>query len=217
MINSFSQRFSFIIFCLDFSLCTTCNRINVYPHPHPIPSIGHNDSSNRSVTPTHAYSHRHSYITVTSHSPFSPPTDHSHGHSHGGSSHGHSHGGSKKSPSAKSPPTLPPIPSTARGHLSSFVGDDDAGEADPALVDGRPRTAGAQQMNMRGVFLHVLADAIGSVIVIISAVVIWKTDWEYRMYVDPALSMIMVMLILRSVYPLCECYQGPDLYTIQLD
>ncbi len=40
-------------------------------------------------------------------------------------------------------------------------------------------------MNMRGVFLHVMADAMGSVVVIISAVVIWKTDWEYKHYVDP--------------------------------
>ncbi|XP_043229187.1 zinc transporter 1-like [Amphibalanus amphitrite] len=130
--------------------------------------------------------------------------NHSHGHSHGGGSHGHSHGGvSKKAAAAETPsPQLQPLPNTARGHLSSFVADDDAEETGQALVDGRPRTAGAQQMNMRGVFLHVLADAIGSVIVIISAVVIWKTDWEYRMYVDPALSVIMVMLILRSVYPL---------------
>lgn len=57
-------------------------------------------------------------------------------------------------------------------------------------------------MNMRGVFLHVLADAIGSVIVVISALVIWLTKWEYRMYIDPALSVVMVCLILRSVWPL---------------
>ena len=31
-----------------------------------------------------------------------------------------------------------------------------------------------------GVFLHVLADALGSVVVIISALVIWLSDWEYR-------------------------------------
>ena len=41
------------------------------------------------------------------------------------------------------------------------------------------------QMNMRGVFLHVMADALGSVIVIISALVMWLTDWEYKLYVDP--------------------------------
>nr|CAI5847166.1 unnamed protein product [Callosobruchus analis] len=57
-------------------------------------------------------------------------------------------------------------------------------------------------MNMRGVFLHVLSDALGSVIVIISALVFWLTDWEYKVYIDPALSIVLVLLILHSVWPL---------------
>lgn len=62
----------------------------------------------------------------------------------------------------------------------------------------------ASQMNMRGVFLHVLADALGSVIVIISALVVWLTDWRLKYYMDPALSIVMVVLILRSVWPLLQ-------------
>jgi zinc transporter 1 len=57
-------------------------------------------------------------------------------------------------------------------------------------------------MNMRGVFLHLMADALGSIIVILSALVIAYTDWEIKVYVDPALSMIMVLIILCSVWPL---------------
>jgi len=60
----------------------------------------------------------------------------------------------------------------------------------------------ASQMNMRGVFLHVMADALGSVIVIISAVIMWQTDWKYKLYVDPGLSILLVILILKSVWPL---------------
>ena len=30
----------------------------------------------------------------------------------------------------------------------------------------------------------------------------WKTDFEYKEYVDPALSLLLVMLILKSVWPL---------------
>ncbi|CAG0878940.1 unnamed protein product [Darwinula stevensoni] len=60
----------------------------------------------------------------------------------------------------------------------------------------------ASQMNMRGVFLHVFADALGSVIVIVSAAIIWQTDWKYRFYLDPALSILMVILIMKSVWPL---------------
>ena len=54
-------------------------------------------------------------------------------------------------------------------------------------------------MNMRGVFLHVMADALGSVIVIISAVIMWKTDWEYKLYVDTGLSILLV--IVRALRP----------------
>lgn len=58
-------------------------------------------------------------------------------------------------------------------------------------------------MNMRGAFLHVLSDALGSVIVVISATIIIVFDeWKYRDYMDPALSIILVILILYSVWPL---------------
>ncbi len=48
-------------------------------------------------------------------------------------------------------------------------------------------SASSAQLNMRGVFLHVLGDALGSVVVIISALVIKfvEDDWRYK--VDPAL------------------------------
>jgi hypothetical protein len=38
----------------------------------------------------------------------------------------------------------------------------------------------AHSLNMRGVFLHVLGDALGSVAVIISALLIWLTPWPFR-------------------------------------
>ena len=57
-------------------------------------------------------------------------------------------------------------------------------------------------MNIKGVFLHVMADALGSVVVLISASVIWLTDWEYRDYLDPVLSLVIVFLISMSTWPL---------------
>ena len=60
----------------------------------------------------------------------------------------------------------------------------------------------SSQMNMHGVFLHVLADALGSVIVIISATIIAFTNWEYSRYVDPTLSLILVFIIVRSTWSL---------------
>lgn len=68
---------------------------------------------------------------------------------------------------------------------------------------GHGHSHSAGQMNMRAAFLHVLSDALGSVIVMISAIIIKYTDWEpYKYYCDPALSLVLVLLILHSVWPL---------------
>ncbi|XP_012286583.1 zinc transporter 1 [Orussus abietinus] len=113
-------------------------------------------------------------------------------HEHG-KAHRHSHGISR-----------------SHNRLSTLVGTDD-NENDETFRPPPPpvkrmaahgHSHGASQMNMRGVFLHVLSDALGSVIVIVSALIVWLTDWEYRFYIDPALSLLLVLLILRSVWPL---------------
>ncbi|KAG8238171.1 hypothetical protein J437_LFUL018263 [Ladona fulva] len=107
-----------------------------------------------------------------------------HTHSHGGLSHGHNRlsqlvtvGGRDDNENDEGF-TPPPPPSSAAGHEH-----------------------GASQMNMRGVFLHVLADALGSVIVICSAAVVWLTNWSYRYYIDPALSVLMesALILLQTV------------------
>jgi len=52
-------------------------------------------------------------------------------------------------------------------------------------------------MNMKAVLLHVIADAIGSVIVVTSATIIWifseKAKWTK--YVDPAMRLIHDFLL----------------------
>jgi len=68
----------------------------------------------------------------------------------------------------------------------------------------------SQQLNMRGVFLHVLADALGSVIVCISALLIMQygdensNEDQLVNLVDPFLSLLMVILIMYSTYPLLK-------------
>lgn len=64
--------------------------------------------------------------------------------------------------------------------------------------------AGSAHLNMRGVFLHVLGDALGSVVVMISATIIWKVDANWTIYVDPALSLFIVIIISSSTIPLCK-------------
>jgi len=120
-----------------------------------------------------------------------------HGHSHGGhghshESHGHSHGAHSHSDLENSSPST-------QNTLLSPNGDSTDGKEKAEKLKMQEKSS---QLNMKGVYLHVLADALGSVIVIISAVIMWLTEWEYKLYVDPALSLCMVCLMLRSVWPL---------------
>ncbi|KAH8024864.1 hypothetical protein HPB51_001895 [Rhipicephalus microplus] len=94
-----------------------------------------------------------------------------HGHSH---SRGHHH-------------SLPTVEEVVLQGLEEDINDNRFRiGADAAGQDTVPSSTGGQ-LNIRGVYLHILADALGSVVVIISSLVIWLTTWEQRYYVDPAL------------------------------
>ncbi|CAG4984418.1 unnamed protein product [Colias eurytheme] len=100
---------------------------------------------------------------------------HGHGHGHGG--HGHSHGG--------------------HGHSHNH----DHGHSH----DDIEAPTGAGSAIMRGVFLHVLADTLGSVGVIISAILMRMFGW---MRADPICSMAIALLIAASVIPLVRDSAG---------
>ncbi|KAM9916818.1 hypothetical protein OXX59_009746, partial [Metschnikowia pulcherrima] len=55
-----------------------------------------------------------------------------------------------------------------------------------------------------GVFLHVLGDALGNVGVIVTALFIWKTDFSWRFYSDPVVSLFITLIIFSSALPLCR-------------
>ncbi|CAH2045996.1 unnamed protein product, partial [Iphiclides podalirius] len=92
-----------------------------------------------------------------------------HGHGHG---HGHSHG----------------------GHGHSHNHDHGHGHTHDEIE----APTGAGSAIMRGVFLHVLADTLGSVGVIISAILMRTFGW---MRADPICSMAIALLIAASVLP----------------
>ncbi|WEW60010.1 Zinc resistance conferring protein [Emydomyces testavorans] len=76
----------------------------------------------------------------------------------------------------------------------------------------QPKSAGKKgahghshgDLNMRGVFLHVMGDALGNLGVIASALVIWLTSYSWRYYVDPGVSLFITAIILWSAIPLCK-------------
>ena len=56
-----------------------------------------------------------------------------------------------------------------------------------------------EHVNIRGAMVHVLGDLLGSVAAIAAAIVIWRTGW---MPIDPILSVLVSLLILRSAWAL---------------
>ncbi|KAJ3122532.1 hypothetical protein HK098_002758 [Nowakowskiella sp. JEL0407] len=59
-------------------------------------------------------------------------------------------------------------------------------------------------MNMRGIFLHVLGDALGSVGVIISALTVWFASGTWKYYMDPICSVVLTIIIVTSTVPLVK-------------
>lgn len=57
-------------------------------------------------------------------------------------------------------------------------------------------------MNMRALMLHVMGDALGNIGVIVTGLIIWLTKWSGRFYLDPAVSIIITIIIFTSALPL---------------
>lgn len=69
----------------------------------------------------------------------------------------------------------------------------------------KPRDVIKQKsVNMEGVFLHVLGDALGNIGVIATALFIWKTDYSWKFYMDPVISLVITAIIFSSAVPLCK-------------
>ncbi|CCE35204.1 hypothetical protein E4U22_004403 [Claviceps purpurea] len=84
---------------------------------------------------------------------------------------------------------------------------------DSSIHDGHnhtlPRKAGSKasghnhaDMGMNAMMLHVLGDALGNVGVIVTALIIWLTDWPGKLYCDPAVSLFITAIILKTSIPL---------------
>uniref|UniRef100_A0A0K8SPA6 Cation efflux protein transmembrane domain-containing protein n=1 Tax=Lygus hesperus TaxID=30085 RepID=A0A0K8SPA6_LYGHE len=96
---------------------------------------------------------------------------HAHSHSHGSSSHGHSHSNHNHS----------------HDHTHSHSHSN--------------ASSGQSQIIMKGVLLHIIADTLGSVGVIISSLLVQHFGW---MRADPICSIFIAILIVISVMPLIK-------------
>ncbi|KAG8910385.1 hypothetical protein FRC01_006365 [Tulasnella sp. 417] len=63
---------------------------------------------------------------------------------------------------------------------------------------------GHGSMNMHAVLLHVIGDALGNVGVIATGLIIWLTEWKWKYYCDPTISLIITCIIFSSALPLVK-------------
>ncbi|KAF9498936.1 cation efflux protein [Pleurotus eryngii] len=78
-------------------------------------------------------------------------------------------------------------------------------ELESAVVDYQHSHDGhshAGSMNMRALLLHVLGDALGNVGVIAAGLVIWLTNWSFKFYFDPIISLVIATIIFSTALPL---------------
>lgn len=61
-----------------------------------------------------------------------------------------------------------------------------------------------------GVLLHVMGDALGSVVVVVAAAIFYALPLDanapcnWQCYIDPSLTVVMVVIILSSAFPLIK-------------
>lgn len=57
-------------------------------------------------------------------------------------------------------------------------------------------------MGMNAMILHVIGDMLGNIGVMVTALIIWLTDWPGKLYADPAVSLFITAIILKTSIPL---------------
>lgn len=135
--------------------------------------------------------------------------EHGHSHSHGGSegNHGHSHGDIEAGESDVANESHDH--SESNSDLMEFMPNNVVGrynENSPLIKNDNAgkNNVKRKSMNMEGVFLHVLGDALGNIGVIATALFIWKTDYSWRFYFDPVISLLITVIIFTSALSLCR-------------
>lgn len=131
------------------------------------------------------HGHSHDGGHGHSHSLFNGSLSHGHSHSGGhGHSHDQSHGGDH-----------------GHGHGHEHGHNQKHGHHFGSSDEPPEETKGSSKQILEGVFLHIVADALGSVGVIISTLLMQHYGW---MIADPICSMLIALLIFISVIPLLK-------------
>ncbi|CAJ2514295.1 Uu.00g024140.m01.CDS01 [Anthostomella pinea] len=138
----------------------------------------------------HGHGHSHDHVHSLSHSP-SPSHGHGHSHSHG-NDHDHDHGHDHDCDSHQK---------HEHGHTQGHA-------------HGHAHSHSHDNENMHGIYLHILADTLGSASVIFSTILTYLIPWSGW---DPLASLLIAYLILITATPLVKSSARRLLLTIPAD
>jgi zinc transporter 5/7 len=158
--------------------------LTAFGHAHHGHSHGHSHDHSHDHSHTHSQNHSHNHSLNHSHSHSHNHSDSSNSNAHFSDNHSHKHShdnielSNPNTPALFGPPhSAPPTPFP--------------------VVDLHSHT----NENMEGIFLHILADALGSVAVIISTLLTKYNSWSGW---DPLASCMIAILIFFSAIPLVK-------------
>lgn len=143
--------------------------------------------------------HSHAGHSDQSHADHKEKADHHHHHHHGTGDHGHLHD------HLHAHPTPSPLSSVPATPLNS-------GQLEPHSHGHKHHHHGNE--NMHGIFLHVMADTLGSLAVVISTILIHFYGWSGF---DPLASCLIAILIFASAIPLVTSSARTLLLTVPAD
>ncbi|MCJ1310619.1 putative zinc transporter msc2 [Agyrium rufum] len=194
------QRIGELLTVSSLGLVVNLVGITAFGHAH----HGHGHSHDHGHD--HAEAHQHEHESHRHH-------DHHHDHNHEYEHSHHSHGNGHVHEENRPPGSLTQsVPNTGNGSISPLPFSI---PSTPSILTA-PQSAAPQapsqshkshshghhhhgNENMHGIFLHILADTLGSVAVVISSILIEYTGWSGF---DPLASCLIAILIFASAVPL---------------
>ncbi|XP_074805343.1 calcium/manganese antiporter SLC30A10 isoform X1 [Natator depressus] len=124
---------------------------------------------------------------------------------------------SRLQPRAAAPEPLQVVPGPGREEAAVVECQEAAEAGDSLNTQKRPeeqtvrkKEKKSEALNIRGVLLHVMGDALGSVVVVVAAAIFYalpldaNTPCNWQCYIDPSLTVVMVVIILSSAFPLIK-------------
>nr|XP_025036768.1 zinc transporter 10 [Pelodiscus sinensis] len=120
-------------------------------------------------------------------------------------------------PRADTPEQLQVVPGPGLEQVAAVEYREAAKAGDPLNTQNMPDEQTVQKkekkseaLNIRGVLLHVMGDALGSVVVVVAAAIFYalpldpNAQCNWQCYIDPSLTIVMVVIILSSAFPLIK-------------